>query len=57
LEIARARAGVSIIAPVETYIYYHTKMLDAIVKGELTPEKVRKLKSERDLIYGAFGGR
>lgn len=55
LELARARTAVSIIAPVETYIYYHTKMLDAIVKGELTPEKVSELKVERDLIYAAFG--
>jgi len=55
IELARSRpAGSHLIAPVELYVNHHARMFDAIAKGELTPDKVRELKAERDLIGAAF---
>ena len=41
LTLARARPIGGLVAPLESYVIYHAKMLDAIEAGDVTPATIQ----------------
>ncbi len=51
---ARNRPGGALVAPPEVYVHHHMRMLEAIAKGALTPDLIKELKAEREVLYAAL---
>ena len=56
MELAKAKNGGALVAPLDSYVICHANLLDALADGAVTPEKIRELAQERDKILAAFPG-
>jgi len=56
LEIAKNTEGGRTVAPVSSYVIYHARILEALSKGKINSEEIKKITKERDDILSAFPG-
>ena len=58
LELARVSASstglAAFVAPLDSYVVCHANLLDALVEGSVTPEKIAELAVLRNAILDAF---
>jgi hypothetical protein len=55
LELAKV-AGNSIVAPLASYVISHSRLLELLAKGPITPEQIKALSDENKKILHAFPG-
>jgi hypothetical protein len=51
-DIAKANKSPSEVAPLSAFLHFHVGYLDVLAKGELTADSLKKLKDERDKLFG-----
>lgn len=56
LEIAKNTEGGRDVAPISAYVIYHAMILEALSKGTINSEEIKKITKKRDAILSAFPG-
>ncbi len=56
LELAKNTTGGGAVAPISTYVIHHAKILEALSKGKVNVQKIKKITKEMDEISSAFPG-